>query len=264
MTERRVRSVARPIYGRPQPMRGRKQGRRFNLGIVPRRFIILAIAVIAVLMFLKSVFGVKTVNVKSTTRSAEIQAEIQKIAGAKWSQHNLLTLSSGALETDLLQADPMIKTASIHRSWPNGLSADIALKAPSLGWSSGNQVYLLDRDGSAIGSLPSASQLPIVVDGSNLPVVLGKRVTSSRFVTFTGELNQALIALKLNPSRYEVKDTTLDLYVTTNKGYQLIVDTSRKASDEVNDLQALLGFLKGKPAPSQYIDLRIAGKAYYK
>ncbi len=219
--------------------------------------------VLVVLFGLKQVFNVNTIQVKSPSRMAEIQAEVQKLVDDRWQQRNLLTLNGAALEDDLLKADPMIKTAETRRKWMNGISVEVVLKQPSLGWSSGNQAYLLDRDGSAIGQLPPGTGLPVVIDGSNLPVELGSRVATARFVGFTGELAQALNALKLNPTRYEVKDTTLDLYVTTNKGYQLIFDTSRSAQDEVRDLQALLGFLNGK-VPAQYIDLRITGKAYYK
>ncbi len=263
MSERRVRSVGRPVYGRPQPLPGRRRGLRLRMGIIPRRLIILVFGGLVLVFILKQSFDINKVDVKSSARSAEIQTQVRALTQTRWRQQNLLTLDATTLENDLLAADPMLKSVEIKRRWPHGIIATAVLKQPSLGWSSGNQAYLLDRDGSAIGLLPAGLALPVVVDGSNLPVELGKKVTSVRFVSFTTEVATALASLELNPTRYEVKDTTLDLYVTTNKGYQLIFDTSRSAGDEVSDLRALLGFLKGK-APAQYIDLRIAGKAYYK
>ncbi len=266
MTERRVRTVGRPSYGRPQPLRSRRsRGPRWNLGLIPQRFLLLLAGVIVLTFVLRQFFDIKTIEVKSASRSGDIQTEAQKLLGANWWQGNLLTFDNAALAAGLLQADPMLKTVTVHRRWPRGLSLDVTLKQPSLGWSSDNQAYLLDRDGSAIGSLPAGSSLPVVADDSNLPVSLGQRVTTTRFVAFVTGLNQALPGLALGQLRYEVKDTTLDLYVSTGKGYQVIFDTSRDANQEVSDLRTLLTFLshQGK-TPSQYIDLRIAGKAYYK
>jgi cell division septal protein FtsQ len=226
---------------------------------------LLALAALGVVLLLQQAFRVNTVNVKSPSRSAEIQTETQTLLRAQWRQQNLLTLDSSRLVADLLRTDPMIKTAEVQRRWPQGLNLVVTLKQPSLGWMSGNQTYLLDRDGSAIGALPAGTVLPVVVDGSNLPVALGQRVTTARFVGFTTDLAMALTGLKLAPTRYEVRDTTLDLYVTTNKGYRLILDTTRPAAEEASDLSTLLTFLgKQGKAPAEYIDLRIAGKAYYK
>ena len=267
MNQRRViRPVGRPVYGRPAPLRPpRRRVLPRLLSLIPRRVLGLLIGAVVVVLILQQVFHVNTVDVKSPGRAAEIQAEAFRLVGANWRQQNLLTLSNSTLAADLVQADPMVKTAEVRRRWPRGLVLTVTLKQPSLGWMSGNQAYLLDRDGSAIGTLPTGSTVPVVLDGSNLPVQLGQRVTSGRFVDFTTQLAAGLTGAKVPVTRYEVKDTTLDLYVTTAKGYKLIFDTSRPADEEVNDLKTLLGFLsRQNKAPAEYIDLRIAGKAYYK
>jgi hypothetical protein len=63
----------------------------------------------------------------------------------------------------------------------------------------------------------------------------------------------------------DVKETTFDLHVTTDKGYKLIMDTSRPVEEGTRDLKAVLALLASqKKAPTEYVDLRIAGKAYYK
>jgi cell division septal protein FtsQ len=220
---------------------------------------------LGMLFLLQQLFHIKVIHVKSPSRATEIQSQAHKLVAEQWRQQNLLTLNSNNLEDALLKADPMVKAVRVQRQWPNAVTLAVTLKQPSLGWMSGNQAYLLDRDGSAIGLLPSGASVPVVVDGSNLPVRLGQRVTSTRFIGFTTELATALAAAKVTATRYEVKDTTLDLYVTTAKGYRLIFDTSRSAREQAADLSTLLGFLaKQNKAPVEYIDLRIAGKAYYK
>ncbi len=266
MNSRRVKLGQRSVYsGRPQfgrPARGRP---RLQLGLVPRRLLWAGLGLLAVAWGMGQVFAVKTVSVAAPERAAQFETATKALVGESWRQHNLITISAANLRRDLMKTDPMIKTVEIHRRWPNGLALKITLKDPSLGWVSGNQSYLLDHDGSVIGPLPGGSStVPLVYDGSNLPVQLGQRVTTLRFVEFTTGIAAELGRLKLSPSRYEVKDTTLDLYVTTPK-YRIIFDTSRSVSEQVADLRTLQAFLaKQAKAPAEYIDLRIAGKAYYK
>ena len=264
--QRHVRT-ARPVYGRPPVSRNRRPTRKhsFSVGLMPRRVIILMILIIAAVLGLKQLFAVKQVSVESTTRKDEITREVQAIIAANWMQSNLLTLSSDRLVTQLQAADPMIKAVTVSQRWPSSLLVKVTLKRPSLGWTSGNQSYLLDRDGTVIGALPTGQALPVVQDNSNLPVQLGQRVTSAQFVGFTIDAASTMARLKLGPIKLEIKDTTLDLYATTPAGYQLIFDTSRSSVDEVADLKAILAALAAqKKQPSRYIDLRVVGKAYYK
>jgi len=177
-------------------------------------------------------------------------------------QDNLLTLSTGKLTSDLITLDPQLKAVEIHRLWPHGITVIVTEKQPALGWSTGNQNYLLDRDGTVIGTLPNGSNLPTVVDGSNLPVQKGQQVVTASFVTFCSELLADLPQTGIGVTGLRVQDTTFDLYVQTNKNYQLIFDTTRPAADEVADLERVEKTLAGK-VPAQYIDMRITGKAYY-
>lgn len=270
MNPRRVRRVERPvIYGRPQASRrsaGFRRPERIGLGLLPRRLIVLAAGLLVVWLALGQLFGIKNIRVEaSSDRSNQIEGAARKLVAARWRQQNVLTLDASALEDELLKSDPMLKSVEIRRQWPNGIKVSASLKQPSLGWVTGNAAYLLDRDGSAIGTLPQGSNLPVVVDGSNLPVKLGEKVTSSRFVGFMVELAPELQKLGLAPASYEVKETTLDLYVTTAKKYKLVLDTSRPVGEQLSDLKTLVGFLnKQGKTPAEYIDLRIAGKAYYK
>jgi hypothetical protein len=105
----------------------------------------------------------------------------------------------------------------------------------------------------------------VVQDDSNLPVRPARRVVGTRFVTFVTALAQALPGLKLTSTKYEIKDTTYDLYVSTTAGYRLILDTGRAAGDQAGDIDTMLRFLvKQRKHPAEYIDLRVPGRAYYK
>ena len=62
-----------------------------------------------------------------------------------------------------------------------------------------------------------------------------------------------------------MKESTLDLYAKTDKGYVVIFDTSRPVGEGIGDLKVVLASLAAqKRTPAEYIDLRVSGKAYYK
>ena len=266
--QRRVRTP-RPIYGRQQAVTNRiKRGKltpKMSLGILPKRLIVLAVMVLVVAYALKLFFTIKDVKVISPSRNAEITKEVQDLTVKRWTQSTIVTLNQTKLAADLKSADPLVKSAVISVGWPNSVTVRITLKQPSLGWTTGNQSYLLDHDGTVIGALPTGQGLSVVLDNSNLPVQLGQRVASMQFVEFTTQAATAMARLKIAPTKLEIKDTTLDLYATTPAGYQLIFDTSRSVTDEVADLQTILATLADqKKIPTQYVDLRVAGRAYYK
>lgn len=209
-----------------------------------------------------STFAIHTVEVTTPTKGNNVKSEVRSLLGKSFTQDNLLTLDTGKLASSLIALDPELKAVTIERLWPHAIRVTVTQKQPALGWSTGNQSYLLDRDGTVIGTLSAGSTLPLVVDGNNLPVQKGQQVVTASFVTFCTDLLADLPSTGITPTGLRVQDTTFDLYVQTNKHYELIFDTTRPAADEVADLKTVLATLAGK-APSQYIDMRISGKAYY-
>jgi cell division septal protein FtsQ len=247
--------VARPGRAKPKP----------SLSLAQRRFVILAVIVALALWGLSRAFAITDVEVSAQGRGEELKASTKKLLAESWLQGNTITLNNGDLEERLLQEDPLLRSVEVRRKWFHTVRVAAVLKQPSMGWASDNQKYLVDRDGTAIGELPADSRLPVVQDGSNLPVKLGQRVASSRFVDYVGDLIPALKALGITPKAMDVKETTFDLHVTTEKGYKLIMDTSRPVEEGTRDLKAVQALLTSqKKTPAEYIDLRIAGKAYYK
>jgi cell division septal protein FtsQ len=198
------------------------------------------------------------------TRDWRGSGTIRIISSVCSSEDDMLTLNGGQLASALQRVDPTLKTVTVGRHFFHTVVITATLRQPSLGWSTGDQDYLLDLDGTAIGPLPSGSTLPVVTDGSNLPVAVGQRVVPEQFVAFVIDLVPALKTDGYKVTGLSISDTTFDLTVSTNKGYQLIFDTTRAVGDEISDLKAVQALLvtQGK-TPSQYIDLRIAGKAYW-
>ncbi|HEY2004490.1 MAG TPA: cell division protein FtsQ/DivIB [Candidatus Saccharimonadia bacterium] len=243
----------------------RRTPKRTGPSLLQKRLLLLVALVLGGSFLVLNFFKITQVAVSANSRGDQIQTEVEKLTHESWSQGNLLTLDEGELVSKLQLEDAQIRSAVVLRNWPHGLKVSVVLKQPSMGWLSGDQHYLLDSDGTAIGVLPADSSLPVVNDGSNLPVAIGKQVASPRFVAFVTQLVPALRANGYQVTSLDIKDTTFDLTASTNKGYKLIFDTSRPVTDELNDLKSVQALLTAqKTAPAQYLDLRIAGRAYWK
>ncbi|HVQ44988.1 MAG TPA: cell division protein FtsQ/DivIB [Candidatus Saccharimonadia bacterium] len=268
MNERRVRVSGRQVYGRAAPLArpSRRRGvKPPGLGPLQRRLLVLLGLVIAAGWGIGQLFALTVVKVEAPVRKAEIESEVRKLVASRWQWGNLLTFDDGAFVSKLQQDDPLLRSVSVRRRWLHTIVVTATLKQPSLGWSTGNQTYVLDRDGTVIGTVVGAPAFPVVYDGSNLPVQVGQKAVSAHFVAFAGQVVPALAATGIQVARLDIKDTTLDLAATTNKGYRLLFDTGREVPEELADLQAVQRLLVAqKRTPAEYIDLRIAGKAYYK
>ena len=244
---------------------GRRRSNTFTLPSIPPRYIVFFVGIVLILFGLYRAFAITKISVTSPSRGAEIQAEAKTIKQGSLKQGNLVTLNAGQFSDALKKADPLILSVELKRKWFHTLVIVVNLKQPGLGWTTGNQSYLVDRNGTIIDVFPQGSTLPVVIDNANLPVKVNQRIVSTKFVSFVADMAAGLPQTGLKPAKIEVKETTVDLYVTTDKNYQIIFDTSRSASDELTDLRGVLATLVAqKKTPAAYIDLRIPSKAYYK
>jgi cell division septal protein FtsQ len=265
VNSRLVRVGGRPIYGSVKPLAGSQRPKRKPINTLKLRVIALIVIIVVFAWGVWHVFEITSVTVDAPVgQQSSIQTEVLKLVHGSIGQGNLLTINPSSLQSDLQQENPSIKTVDVRRQWLHGLVVTVTINNPGLGWSSNNERYLLDMDGTVIGPLPTGSTLAVVTDDSNLPVSVGEQVVPPDFITFVQQLVPQLTAMGIGTQGLDVVQTTYDLTVTTNKGYKLIFDTTREASAEISDLKAVEAVLVSQnKTPSQYIDLRIAGKAYY-
>jgi cell division septal protein FtsQ len=268
--QRQVRVGGRPVYGRVEPLarppRRKSANRRVvRMGTLQWRLVGLLVAILAIGWGIGQIFALRTVKVTAPGRVGEIQKEAKDITKGNWWWGNLITFNNGDFVSKLQQDDPLLRDVSVRRHWPGTIVITATLKQPSLGWNTGDQNYVLDRDGTVIAQGAAPAGMPTVVDGSNVPVQIGQRAVSAHFVEFVGQMVPGLAGQGIGATRLDIKDTTLDLAATTNKGYRILFDTGRGASEELADLTSVTKLLATqKRTPAEYIDLRIAGKAYYK
>lgn len=166
------------------------------------------------------------------------------------------------LNRTLPEQEPRIKSVTMTRQFPSTLKVQITEREPGVVWVSANQNWEVDIEGVIIGAAGESKPTATVIDTTNIPVKPGDRVAPGRFVIFCQDIAQNLAKTGLVAENFQVPESTSEVYVKTTKGYNIKFDTTRSADDQLKDLAIVLKNLNGK-TPSQYIDLRVAGRAYY-
>ncbi len=258
----------RQVYGVRRPSAVPRKSSRPNLDPKLARSGAFAIIGLFALLGIWQVFAVAKIDVKGNKSLSSEQ--VVKLVNQSFGHHafssNLLTLSLAKLPDELPQNSERIQSVAIARSWPNRIVVTVTERTATLGWKSGSQVYALDGNGKVIGMLAELGvPVPVVEDTTNLPIHLGDTVAPARFVAFASLVVQKLPEQGIAATGLRITDTTSEIYVTTNKGYGLKFDTTRRVEEGLGDLKSVLTTLASqKKTPMEYIDLRISGKAYWK
>lgn len=223
------------------------------------------IALVLVMLFWS--FGstlISRVNVSGTanlsTKDVEHMVRAQ-ISRNPWFA-NYFTVGGLNLNRTLPEQEPRIKSVSVSKQFPSTINVQVVERQPGVVWVSAGENWEIDIEGVVIGAA-SNQPMATVLDTANIPVKPGDRVAPSRFVGFVQDVADTLPSQTgLKIEAFEVPESTSEVYVKTNKGYIIKLDTTRSAAEQLRDLAIVLRNLNGK-IPAQYVDLRVEGRAYY-
>jgi cell division septal protein FtsQ len=166
------------------------------------------------------------------------------------------------LEKAIRQRNYQIEQVRVERSLLGGLRVTIREQQATLQWRSGSSVFVLSGNGVAYAELSKVDgKLPAVEDSTNLPVKTGQKIVPSSFVGFVVKIKPQLDAAGIKAEAISVSETTTEVSVKTNKGFIMKLDTTRSLESQVADYKAIAA---KKIVPKEYVDLRIAGKVFYK
>ena len=208
---------------------------------------------------------ISSVRVSGTTNLAS--KDVERLIRSDISRNpwyaSYFTIGGLNINRTVPEQEPRIKTATVTKLFPSTIKVAIVERQPGLVWVSAGENWEVDVEGMIIGAAGSNKPMARVIDTANIPVKPGDRVAPSRFVQFCQSLAQQLHnTTGLDIQNFEVPESTSEVYVKTNKNYLVKFDTTRSATDQLSDLALVIKNLNGK-VPSQYIDLRVAGRAYY-
>jgi hypothetical protein len=203
------------------------------------------------------------------------QAAGQMFAEAA-SNRNKLTVNVADIAARLQQRFPELQEVSI--SLPIiGDTPTIYVKpaAPAMVLAARNGTFIVDENGRALAEATAGTnlrrlQVPSVTDQSGLDVKLGKQVVPRSAAAFINTVSTQLQAQKIGVQSMTlpVAAGELDVYIT-GKPYFVKFNIQKGSDDsslvQVGTLIALLRKLEREGnSPSQYVDVRLEGRAYYK
>lgn len=218
--------------------------------------LLVGLGVIGWVIFQSPLFVVNQITVRGQV-TAEVQGQLDALKGK-----NLFLLGGAWSAERLKQEMPQIKNAVIIRGLPHTIIVQINERASVLIWQSQNQKLLADRDGVAF-KLAGTENLPLVVDASNLPISIGQPVAGFQFIdsirmiyaSFPGLVGKEI-------DRLEIGETTLQATIITKNGPKVLLDMTRTLTPQFSAAKKVLAD-HGNDI-HQYLDLRVAGLAYYK
>ncbi len=262
------RSSAGRIHGNPRILRPTAANR-----IPPRRITVpkgvwigLGCAVVATalgwFLFGSRFFRVDKIEVVGSVTDA-VRADIDALSGV-----NVLTYSTGGIESRLTKAQPSIGTLLISKGLPRTLRVEVTLRVPVLAWQSGDERDLVDADGTVFRDVdgPSgtaAAGLPLVVDTARQPVTQGSALVSRQFVMFLRAADDTFRSkFPVAVDRYELGQSSFEVALVTAEGWRALLDTTREPGPQLAGLQQVFERFHGDI--HEYVDLRVPGRAYFK
>lgn len=176
-------------------------------------------------------------------------------------------MDPSSLELQLKREHTEIQSVTVDRAWYGGdVRVSLFFRAPLLVWKTGAQQFYVDNQGIAFTYNHFAEPPVAVIDQTGLPPDQSGAVASTRFIRFLGRMVGAVneykkgkvVGVIIPPSTREI-DLKLE-----GRNYPIKTNSDRDPLQQAEDIANALKFIDEKGIKPQYVDLRVAHKAYYK
>lgn len=238
--------------------------------IVRRLAVVLVVA--ALLYGFMSQFTATVALANTSTAAQQADAYIATI-NSYYQSHPFERFRPALNIDDLLRhvqvQHPEISSLTLEHSGEVGKGlVDLTMRKPVARWVIGDKTELVDAGGVVFGYTPHKKPAVEIVDRNTASVAAtdGNLVASHRFLSFVGQ-----VVGESNKQGYTVKKVTIPLLTTRQlelsiKGvsYPVKLTIDRTAGEQIEDAARVIAHLQRKHIRPQYVDVRIAGKAFYK
>lgn len=202
---------------------------------------------------------------------AEYQTAADKLLASSLWNRNKVTIDAGNISHQMTAKFPELASASVtipligHRP-----SVYVQPAQASLVVAANNGAFVIDQNGRALmlsSNLPTAHKLPQIVDQSTLPIRIGRQVLTSDDVSFVRTVLAELSAKGVGVSSMVLPPSSreLDVYIDNQPYFVKFNLENNDARQQAGTYLATIAELqRGHVAPTQYVDVRVNGRAYYK
>jgi len=252
----------------------RKKARKDNnIMVFFKRLFRLAILVLF-LFLLNYLFSNDYLRIKNINQTGDITFEqkILEVTEKKLNENKLLIFKnsnyflfkSDNLVKDIKSEIPEIKDITIKKKFPDKLEIKVSERKASIGWQTDDKKYSLDEDGFILKEIDNFDGLLYIKDLSNLPINQSDRVVYQNFIQFVKDVYKKLNETDIKIDHMEIKETTFVLTVVSNKGLNIIFDTTSSLTEQFSKLQQAKTSIGQDLSRVLYIDLTVKNKAIYK
>ena len=173
---------------------------------------------------------------------------------------------------------PLVQLAEVDAYLPDRVEVRIVERQPVAFWISGEQSYLVDREGVILKPVDAEAQqaracagqpcdprlaaLPTVAQLDGQPLKAGDRVDASALLT-SARLASMLPSVGVQPLAFEWS-AEAGLEVPTREGVRVRFDTQRDVDRQVRAAVSVRDHLAATQAPVSLIDVRFGDRPYFR
>jgi hypothetical protein len=196
-------------------------------------------------------------------------ARASTVAGQSW------LLDEASLDKALVAKYPEVQRITVSTSlFSSTVKADIRFRKAVFIWrDASGQDQFVDENGvlfkENLDPTVDLKKLIRIEDQSGVVLKAGTSVLTGQLVQFVGQLHTKIPSVygaNATIARIIIPKSTREVQVqVSGQSYLIKFSSVRSLDEQVNDLRSLLTLFKSSnAAPSQYIDLRVSRKAFYK
>lgn len=246
-----------------------------HMAIHRRQLLILFGGVAMVCVILGVVISEFTANVvvRSSTDASDVYDAKYSAAAQAYLNERPIERLRFLMNTDelttYLQADfPEVQSVSTEGSLATYATSyiNVTMRRPIASWTADGLTRFVDGAGVAFATNHFTDPAIKVVDNSGIRSANGQTIASNRFLSFIGQVageatrHGFIVQEVIIPERttrqiqLKIKDFTAPIRLTTDRG------VARQVEDATNAVR----YFEDKQQAPEYVDVRIAGRAFYK
>jgi len=251
--------------------------RAHNLSIRRRKIagilIIIIISIIPIWILISNFTASVNVTIKDVTtskikESTKYKNVIQDYLNINPMSRLLFIVDKSSVSEYVSSKLPEVsKITKINMEGIGKANYEIVMRSPIAGWQINSKQYYVDSKGIPFEQNYFSTPSVQIIDNSGIAPKTGTTaIASNRFLSFVGR-----VVYLAKSSGYTViqaalpANTTRELEIRLKEGNYLIkLSIDRPVGEQVEDMVAAVKYFSNRNQTTEYIDVRVSGKAFYK
>lgn len=225
-------------------------------------------------LFFSSQFAIRAIKIQANLALSQeqiralVQAQLAQYRLDVFPQRNIFAFDTEELRQRLAQAF-LIEQVFIKKERPHTIAVTITETPRQALWSSRDQYYALDAQGTILGAVPRPKTPAeiVIYDKSGAVPEKEAAVLSVQAFTFIAQLRVHEIMKRLDPRVWSVeKAGASELTVKVAEGWRINFNMAGDLVDQIKNLDLILrhSIPPDKRATLDYIELRFGERVYFK